>query len=57
MKTAQGLMSFAVFQITLQANGPKGMVIAAIVAMITAVRLSFGLVKYAERVILRPEFS
>ena len=57
MKTVQALMSFAVFQIILQVNGLKDMVIAAIVAMITMVRLSFGLVKYAERAILRPAFS
>lgn len=57
LKTVQALMSFAVFQIILQVNGLKDMVIVAIVAMITMVRLSFGLVKYAERVILRPAFS
>ena len=57
MKTVQALMSFAVFQIILQVNGLKDMVIVAIVAMIIMVRLSFGLVKYAERVILRPAFS
>ena len=57
LKTVQVLMSFAVFQIILQANGPKDMVISAIVTMITTVRLSFGLVKYAERETLRFAFS
>ena len=33
------------------------MVISAIVTMITMVRLSFGLVKYAERETLRSAFS
>ena len=53
----QALMFFAVFQIILQANGPKDMVIAAIVMMTTTVRLSFGLVKYAERETLQSAFS
>lgn len=50
-------MSFAVFQIILQANGLKDMVIADIVEMITMVRLSFGPVKYAERATLHSAFS
>lgn len=56
LKTAQVLMSFAVFQIILQANGLKDMVIADIVEMITMVRLSFGPVKYAERATLHSAF-
>ena len=57
LKTVQVLMSFAVFQIILLVSGPMGMVIVVIVAIITTVRLSFVLVKYVERAILRSVFS
>ena len=53
----QVLMSFAVFQIILLVSGPMGMVIVVIAAIISTVRQSFVLVKYAERAILRSVFS